>query len=287
MLDYMQDYEFGERVALVDGDILVYRAASLSEELGAPQLSFDIVAGMMTRFADTIGTTDLLVFLSSDFNVRRYFYPEYKANRKGNKPKFFNEVMEYVKTFYECCTVEGLEADDAIVAAAYENIDIWEKGVYIVSLDKDLRQVPNTVFYNMVTGATEFITEDIAYRNILLQCLTGDKVDNISGLKGIGKKKAEKLIDGIVLNSLDDVYNELIKIYLKFNHTEADVNAVYNCIVMQNDLDQFTYKGIPQSFTVEDVKQRRLDDYIYTGRLPNIPIDRSPQNEPTTPCDAG
>lgn len=283
----MQDYEFDNRIALVDGDILVYRAASLSEELGAAQLSFDVVTGMMTRFADTIGTTEVLVFLSSDFNVRKYLYPEYKANRKGNKPKYFNEVMEYVKTFYLYEVVEGLEADDLIVSKAYEEAETWGNDVYIVTLDKDLKQVPKTTFYNMVDGSTEYITKDIAYLNVLRQCLTGDKVDNIAGLKSIGVKKAEKLTKDMKLENLQDVYDMLKKLYLSFGHTESDADAVYNCIVMQTDFGKFNYRGIPQSFTVEDVQQRRLDDYIYTGRLPNLPVNGSLQNEPTTPCDAG
>jgi len=31
----------------------------------------------------------------------------------------------------------------------------------------------------------------------MLQCLTGDNADNIPGLKGIGPKKAEKILKGI------------------------------------------------------------------------------------------
>lgn len=287
MLNYMQVYESGNRVALVDGDILVYRAASLSEELGSPQLSFDVVTGMMTRFADSIGTTEALVFFSSAFNVRKYLYPEYKANRKGSKPKYFNEVMEYIKQFYTYEIIEGLEADDLIISKAYEEKVMWGNDVYIVSLDKDLKQVPNTIFYNMVDGSTEYITKEMAYLNVLRQCLTGDKVDNISGLKSIGIKKAEKLTKDIRLDSLEDVYNTLKKLYLDFGHTEADADAVYNCIVMQTDFREFNYAGIPNTFTAEDVKQRRLDDYIYTGRLPNLPVDRSPQNESAAPRDAG
>lgn len=271
MLDYTQETDFEEGVVLVDGDILVYRAASLAENLESPQLSYDVVTGMMTRFADDLASVDISVFLSSSFNVRRYMYPEYKANRKGEKPKYFNEVKKYLEEYYTCFTVNGREADDAIVAEACESLDTGEYNVRIVTLDKDLRQVPNTTFYNMVTGATEFITKDIAYRNILLQCLTGDRVDNIAGLKGVGKKKAERLVEGLAPNSLDDVYNELSRIYLSFNHTETDLNAVYNCVVMQTDFEQFNYKGIPTPFTADDVKQGRLDEYIYKGRIPNLP----------------
>ena len=38
---------------------------------------------------------------------------------------------------------------------------------------------------------------DAGHLNLMRQCLTGDTADNIPGIKGIGSKKADKILNGI------------------------------------------------------------------------------------------
>ena len=66
----------------------------------------------------------------------------------------------------------------------------------VAGIDKDLLQITGT-HYNFVKKEITEISEDTANLKLMLQCLTGDRSDNIPGIKGIGPKKAEKLLSGV------------------------------------------------------------------------------------------
>jgi 5'-3' exonuclease len=48
--------------------------------------------------------------------------------------------------------------------------------------------------YNPVKKESYYIDDKEAIKNFYRQILTGDKVDNIEGLRGIGPKKADKIL---------------------------------------------------------------------------------------------
>lgn len=272
------DLEYEDsRYILIDGDILVYRASVLSEGLNSPSISYDVVSGMMHRFIEEIGTTSYVVMLSGEYNFRKYLYPEYKSNRTKEKPVHFDEVRRYLSTRYSCEICKWVEADDAIVSLATHITATSTITPVIVTLDKDLRQVPNSIFYNMVSGAMENITTDAAYKALFNQCLTGDTVDCISGIKGVGKKKANKITDELVFTSLEDVYTKLVEVYASYGYTEKDAQVVYNCIVMQTNLPSLNIKGVDcPNLTINNIQSTIqkgvLDAYIYGGRIPNLPV---------------
>lgn len=82
-----------------------------------------------------------------------------------------------------------MEADDAISIAATE---LGEDAV-IVSIDKDLDQLPGW-HYNFVKRNLYYVTASEGIRNFYRQILTGDRVDNIIGLRGIGPVKADRIL---------------------------------------------------------------------------------------------
>jgi len=65
--------------------------------------------------------------------------------------------------------------------------------VIIITVDKDLDNTPGW-HYNFVKKEKYWITEEEGIRNFYKQLLTGDAVDNIKGIKGIGPKRAEHLL---------------------------------------------------------------------------------------------
>ena len=66
---------------------------------------------------------------------------------------------------------------------------------FIVSIDKDFDQVEGW-HYNFVKKQQYYISKTQGLLNFYMQFLTGDRIDNIIGVKGIGAVKAKKLLEG-------------------------------------------------------------------------------------------
>jgi 5'-3' exonuclease len=154
--------------------------------------------------------------LTSSF--RNQIYPAYKANREPAPPDLLLQ-FERCRRF---CDHLGLawfdsnefEADDIIGTLA---IRMRGEGLRatIVSRDKDLAQLigPGDVYWDY-SGNERFHHGQIAdrfgvpperYADYL--ALTGDAVDNITGVPGVGPKTAAVLMK--VYDSLDDLYARL------------------------------------------------------------------------------
>lgn len=109
---------------------------------------------------------------------------EYKGNRKEmRKPLAYDHIRAYMQRKYRAKILEGLEADDGVAALARER----PGEVIICSPDKDLRTIPglqlNPLSHRIGEGVV-FVSELVACRNLYVQMLMGDKIDNIKGLSG-------------------------------------------------------------------------------------------------------
>ena len=133
-------------------------------------------------------------------NFRYTIDPNYKANRPST-PDFIKEwrptIHEVFKEAWGFQAVDGMEADDAVAIAVEKYKNNYDE-IFVATFDKDLKQIPNTTFYNMKKHVTENITKDIANKYFYTQVLTGDSSDNIPGLKGIGPAKAKKILKDCV-----------------------------------------------------------------------------------------
>jgi len=87
--------------------------------------------------------------------------------------------------------VNGMEADDALGIYAYAHDP---EDYILVTIDKDIDMIRGH-HYGFVKEEKYYITEEEGIRNFYLQILTGDKVDNIMGLKGIGPVKAKRILE--------------------------------------------------------------------------------------------
>jgi len=114
----------------------------------------------------------------------------YKGNRKSEKPVHYHLLRNYLVSSWDARVIDGMEADDMLAIRATEEGD----ESVIVTLDKDLDQVVGW-HYNFVKNNQYYVTEQEALLNFYTQFLVGDAVDNIKGAKGIGPKKALKLLE--------------------------------------------------------------------------------------------
>lgn len=121
----------------------------------------------------------------------------YKGNRDAkHKPKYYNELKQYMFTHWNAELIEGEEADDAMAKRQWAKRD---KSTIIVTIDKDLDQIPGW-HYNPATKETYFITLDQGNYFFFWQMLVGDSADNIPGIDNIGKVRATKLLEPLFGN---------------------------------------------------------------------------------------
>ena len=114
---------------------------------------------------------------------------KYKGNRVGTeKPIHWQMLRDWL--IDKCYTTVSVneEADDVISRACW-------RGCTIATIDKDLDNTPGP-HYNFVKKELYHVSAPQAMNHFYTQMLTGDKADNIPGIKGIGPKKAAKILAG-------------------------------------------------------------------------------------------
>jgi len=182
---------------LIDADYIVYKncAAAESEvDFGNDVIlvtsnfsdAYNATQRELTKLKNKFGTfSSMILFFSDSINFRKKILPEYKGHRNRKKPCGYKRVIEALKKEYKVIMKPELEADDAmgIYATKYP-------GNIIVSPDKDMRQIPGTV-YNFEETFT--VSKEDGAKWHLIQSMAGDQTDGYSGIPGIGVKRAETL----------------------------------------------------------------------------------------------
>lgn len=194
------------RTLLIDGDILCYKAAIVSEE------AVDWGDGLWTlwafeeqalRFADaaleslqeTLEADAFIVALTDGANWRLSIMPDYKGNRKDvRKPLLLPVVRQHLLDNYNTYLRDTLEGDDILgILATHPKLVKGEK--IIVSLDKDMHTIPGLLYNDgkPKNGIME-ITEEAADYWHMVQALAGDPTDGYSGCPGIGVETAQAIL---------------------------------------------------------------------------------------------
>jgi DNA polymerase-1 len=129
-------------------------------------------------------------------NFRKVIFPEYKAQRKKlRKPVGLSYAVDYLRKNHVTKCFSSLEADDLMGIIATDPRITDEYNVTLVSIDKDMGQIPNCKWYNPKSRVTKTSTVKECDRLHLYQTLCGDTVDNYKGASKIGPKKANKELD--------------------------------------------------------------------------------------------
>ena len=135
----------------------------------------------------------------------------YKSNRTNlEKPKHYDALK---KTLFRMGAIEvaDIEADDAVAIESTKKLN----NIWIVHVDKDLNQLPGW-HYNPNKNHEYFVDDFEAIYSFYTQLLTGDRVDAIPGLAGIGPKKAEKILLGC--KTEDDLHKAALQAYYDKGH---------------------------------------------------------------------
>lgn len=183
-------------IALIDADIVSFSCAVYNEEWGWEACREDIDQ-LMKRILETTGATDYKCFISGSNNFRYRIYPAYKGNRKDKlDPTYRAEANAYLVTEFGGTVTDGYEADDGIGIEASKHDDF-----IVCSIDKDLLQIPGQ-HYNWRKNEFTTVSPLDGLRNFWRSVLTGDRVDNIFGVRGIGPVKSARII-----NDLDNAWD--------------------------------------------------------------------------------
>lgn len=141
---------------------------------------------------------EVVFVLSEGDNWRIKYDPTYKSNRRketkiNRKPVGYHWLIEYCKELdINIHSKDGLEGDDVAGILATSDTDEFEN--VIVALDKDFKTIP-CKFIRLTDGTLYDITEDDAFRNLMIQTLSGDISDGYPGCPGIGEKKAKEILE--------------------------------------------------------------------------------------------
>lgn len=209
------------KVALLDGDIILYRAAVKSKSVAqmAPMCDPNVDMSLhnfvyLTSALQFIDETvqawmskywcrNSIICLSSRYcsNFRKLIYQHYKAQRP-EKPFGYWKLYEYCTNYYTVISRNFLESDDImgilVTSAGYSKF-------VLVSIDKDLDTLPGLHLNLDKMDGVYIISQLKADSFWRFQTLVGDSTDNYPGCPRVGKVRAARWLD--MEDSWDTVFN--------------------------------------------------------------------------------
>ena len=208
---------------LIDADVLLYEigfAAEASWRHSYPdaedpppwEKADELLSNRISHIEMACEATDpSIFFLTSPNNFRTSIAKrsEYKK-RIGTKPYHYHNLKAVIKARYENIETDGLEADDSM--AIYQHSLGYDGSTIICTRDKDLRQVAGLHYgwelgeqpafgpfrvagYGKIELDSKGKLRGYGSKFFLAQCIMGDPVDTIPGLKrGAGPKAALDIV---------------------------------------------------------------------------------------------
>jgi hypothetical protein len=177
--------------ALIDADSLVYAIGFSSEDIDEALAKWRMNEAVDTILSE-VGADTYFGWLTGKGNFRYDIAKTapYKGTRVAPKPAHYIALREHLMVKYGFMMTEGVEADDAVGIAAY---CLKEDEMIMVHIDKDLNQLRGW-HYNYRKKEKYYVSEFEGLVSFYTQILTGDRIDNIIGLKGIGPVKAQRIL---------------------------------------------------------------------------------------------
>jgi DNA polymerase-1 len=245
---------------LIDGHAHIYRAyfapfRDLKSPSGEPTKATYVFTQRLLNLIDQRKPDYLAMVIDEGGEdgtgvFRKEIYPEYKSNRKHRPDDFLPQEQRILSLVRDVGIPvfgkEGYEADDVLATIAAR---LCGKGfdVYLVSSDKDLRQVVNdcTKMYDAYTDEVideKRLEEKYGFtpvEAVEIQTLMGDTIDNVPGIPGVGEKTALKLIKqyGTAENVLAHVAELKGKIRENFEKFGERIGVSRQLVTLKTDVE--------------------------------------------------
>jgi len=185
---------------------------------------------------------------SNTFRSAVAFEKKYKGTRTY-EPLYDGELQDkttsirYIRDRYPTLLYRDLEADDILSM-------LQDDETFIYSRDKDLLQIPGT-HYSLETGQFVEMTKEHSFQFLMKQMITGDVVDNIPGIVGIGEVGAEKILTNV---KGTEALMAVLKAYFEkekslFNGIDAFVES-WNLLRLRNKRGTYFQSRYQSAFDV-------------------------------------
>jgi len=265
-----------DRLLIVDGHAYAYRAfhaiRSLRSPSGQPTNAIYGFVKMLAKMRATVGPTHLIVAWDGGLSAERLAaLPEYKAQRPEMpddlKPQL-DDITAYLKAAGVASVCEeGVEADDYIAGLARRAAGMG-MAVVIASADKDFMQLvserigllnPNDKTEAIWAAEQVRAKTGVAPSQIVdWLSLTGDNVDNVPGVPGVGPKTAAELLNQF--GSVRGLYERLDEV--RSEKLRANLRAATDVVRRNQELVRLR-EDLPREFSPAELAEKPAD----TGRL--------------------
>ncbi|HHT9141911.1 MAG TPA: DNA polymerase I [Candidatus Wujingus californicus] len=252
-----------ERFFIVDGHSHCYQAfyaiiAKLTTPDGKPANAVYGFTRMLQKLIREHRPEYITVVFDTKWATHRHItYNEYKANRKPTP----DELQIQIPLIYKVVRAlnipvyasKGYEADD-IISTIVKILSDKQVEIIIATSDKDMEQLlaPNVKIFN--TKKNLMIDKEVLFKEkgirpdqvIDVLSLSGDAVDNVPGVPGIGNKTALELIQKwdtleSVLSNIDNISGkkrqENLKLFAEQARFSREILRLRNDVPIQLDMN--------------------------------------------------
>ncbi|MCF7886030.1 MAG: DNA polymerase I [Candidatus Marinimicrobia bacterium] len=282
-----------DNLYIIDGSALAYRSyfgmvkAGLTRSDGFPTGACYAFTNSMLNLVENHEPDHIvMVFDASEKTFRHEIFPDYKATREA-MPDDLVRQLPYLHDLTRALNIEviiepGFEADD-ILGTLAQKAKKKNMEIFMVTGDKDLMQILDEDVYMYKPGRGRREDEIITTKelkekwNIKPQqvadflALMGDSSDNIPGVKGIGEKRASRLLNNF--ESIEEIYKNLDKIdskrirnYLKKGEEEAKfskkLTTIDTDVAVKLDLNKFKHNKFDKDKLIAIFKELEFHSLI-------------------------
>ena len=127
-----------DTLLVFDGDLILYQKGFKHENTEEWWVVEADIERWIAEFFEKFGTYNYILYLTGKGNFREEVavsHP-YKGNRTKPKPKWYDDIKQYLIHMHHTKVVEGIEADDACSMNITRN-----PNSILISIDKDLLMV--------------------------------------------------------------------------------------------------------------------------------------------------
>ncbi len=264
-------FDSGNTLYLVDGTAFVYRSfyaiKGLSSSKGLPTGAVFGFINTLRKIIKEFSPVYMAVcFDVSHRTFRSDKFKDYKVNRPA-APDGFKEQMSLVREVLSAlsvpvCEKEGYEADD-IIATLSKKACMRNMVSVAVSSDKDILQLVKDREVIVYDPHKNIFFDEKKVKEILgvnpedipdLFALSGDSVDNIPGVKGIGPKTAKSLIERF--GGIDELFNNTDMI--SSSRLKNMLSSSKETAFLSRELAMLD-KNVPFDMALEELKIGEID----------------------------